>query len=151
MNQQKVRNKKYKEFVMSDEKIKYLEFIQNIVTRMNQNSFMIKGWTVAIVSALLALYADKENELFILISIFPVLIFMFLDSYYLWQERKFRHLYNKVLEENESKQIKLFSMNTNVGNDCCKICYFKALFSVIEVWFYFPIMLGLVALYFLKG
>lgn len=136
---------------MSEEKIKYLEFIQNIVTRMNQNSFMIKGWTVAIVSALLALYADKENELFILISIFPVLIFMFLDSYYLWQERKFRHLYNKVLEENESKQIKLFSMNTNVGNECCKICYFKVLFSVTELVFYFSIMLGLVALYFLKG
>lgn len=136
---------------MSEEKIKYLEFIQNIVTRMNQNSFMIKGWTVAIVSALLALYADKENELFILISIFPVSIFMFLDSYYLWQERKFRHLYNKVLEENESKQIKLFSMNTNVGNECCKICYFKVLFSVTELVFYFSIMLGLVALYFLKG
>ena len=45
---------------MTEEKIKYLEFIQNIVTRMNQNSFMIKGWTVAIVSALLAVYADKE-------------------------------------------------------------------------------------------
>ena len=136
---------------MSEEKIKYLEFIQNIVTRMNQNSFMIKGWTVAIVSALLAIYANKENKLFILISIFPVLIFMFLDSYYLWQERKFRHLYNKVLEENESKQIKLFSMNTNVGNECCKICYFMVLFSVTELVFYFSIMLGLVALYFLKG
>ena len=136
---------------MSEEKIKYLEFIQNIVTRMNQNSFMIKGWTVAIVSALLAIYANKENKLFILISIFPVLIFMFLDSYYLWQGRKFRHLYNKVLEENESKQIKLFSMNTNVGNECCKICYFKVLFSVTELVFYFSIMLGLVALYFLKG
>lgn len=136
---------------MSEEIIKYLEFIQNIVTRMNQNSFMIKGWTVAIVSALLAIYANKENKLFILISIFPVLIFMFLDSYYLWQERKFRHLYNKVLEENESKQIKLFSMNTNVGNECCKICYFKVLFSVTELVFYFSIMLGLVALYFLKG
>ena len=136
---------------MSEEKIKYLEFIQNIVTRMNQNSFMIKGWTVAIVSALLAIYANKENKLFILISIFPVLIFMFLDSYYLWQERKFRHLYNKVLEENESKQIKLFSMNTNVGNEFCKICYFKVLFSVTELVFYFSIMLGLVALYFLKG
>lgn len=136
---------------MSEEKIKYLEFIQNIVTRMNQNSFMIKGWTVAIVSALLAIYANKENKLFILISIFPVLIFMFLDSYYLWQKRKFRHLYNKVLEENESKQIKLFSMNTNVGNECCKICYFKVLFSVTELVFYFSIMLGLVALYFLKG
>lgn len=136
---------------MSDEKIKYLEFIQNIVTRMNQNSFMIKNWTVAIVSALLALYAGKENKLFILISVFPVFIFMFLDSYYLWQERKFRHLYSKALYEDESQKVKLFSMNTNVGNDCCKICYFKALFSVAEVGFYFSIMLGLVGLYFLKG
>lgn len=100
---------------MSEEKIKYLEFIQNIVTRMNQNSFMIKGWTVAIVSALLALYAGKENKLFILISIFPVFIFMFLDSYYLWQERKFRHLYSKALDEDESQKVKLFSMNTNAG------------------------------------
>lgn len=136
---------------MSEEKIKYLEFIQNIVTRMNQNSFMIKGWTVAIVSALLAVYAGKENKLFILISIFPVSIFMFLDSYYLWQERKFRHLYSKALDEDESQKVKLFSMNTNVGNECCKICYFKALFSVTEIGFYFSIMLGLVALYFLKG
>lgn len=99
---------------MTEEKIKYLEFIQNIVTRMNQNSFMIKGWTVAIVSALLAVYAGKENKLFILISIFPVFIFMFLDSYYLWQERKFRHLYSKALDEDESQKVKLFSMNTNV-------------------------------------
>ncbi len=135
---------------MNEEKIKYLEFIQNIITRMNQNSFMIKGWMVAIVSALLAIYANKENKLFILISIFPVFIFMFLDSYYLWQERKFRHLYNKVLEENESKKIRLFSMNTNVGNDCCKICYYKALLSITEVGFYSLLIAGLLALYFAK-
>ena len=135
---------------MSEEKIKYLEFIQNIVTRMNQNSFMIKGWTVAIVSALLALYADKENELFILISIFPVSIFMFLDSYYLWQERKFRHLYSKVLDEDEAQKVKLFSMNKNVGNDCYKICYFKALFSVTAVGFYSLLIVGVLALYFAK-
>ena len=93
---------------------------------------------------------DKENELFILISIFPVSIFMFLDSYYLWQERKFRHLYSKVLDEDESQKVKLFSMNTNVGNDCCKICYFKALFSVTEVGFYSLLIVGLLALYFAK-
>ena len=135
---------------MNEEKIKYLEFIQNIVTRMNQNSFMIKGWTVAIVSALLAVYAGKENKLFILISIFPVSIFMFLDSYYLWQERKFRHLYSKALDEDEFQKVKLFSMNTNVGNECCKICYFKALFSVTEVGFYSLLIVGLLALYFAK-
>ncbi|WP_295796963.1 hypothetical protein [uncultured Treponema sp.] len=135
---------------MSEEKIKYLEFIQNIVTRMNQNSFMIKGWTVAIVSALLAVYADKENKLFILISIFPVSIFMFLDSYYLWQERKFRHLYSKALDEDEFQKVKLFSMNTNIGNECCKICYFKTLFSVTEIGFYSLLIVCLLALYFAK-
>ena len=135
---------------MSEEKIKYLEFIQNIVTRMNQNSFMIKGWTVAIVSALLAVYAGKENKLFILISIFPVFVLMFLDSYYLWQERKFRHLYSKALDEDEFQKVKLFSMNTNIGNECCKICYFKTLFSVTEIGFYSLLIVCLLALYFAK-
>ena len=101
-------------------------------------------------SALLAVYAGKENELFILISIFPVSIFILLDSYYLWQERKFRHLYSKALDEDESQKVKLFSMNTNVENDCCKICYFKALFSVTEIGFYSLFIVGLLALYFAK-
>ena len=51
MNQQKVRNKKYKEFVMSEEKIKYLEFIQHGVTRMHQNALQVIGRAVACVGA----------------------------------------------------------------------------------------------------
>lgn len=45
---------------------KHLEFIQNIITRMNTNSFQIKGWAVTIVYALLAIYASSKNEYFIL-------------------------------------------------------------------------------------
>lgn len=74
---------------MSSEKMKHLEFIQNVITRMNTNSFQIKGWSVVIVSALLAIYASTKNNHFFLVAVFPTFIFWFLDAYYLNQERKF--------------------------------------------------------------
>lgn len=135
---------------MKQEKIKHLEFIQNVITRMNQNSFMIKGWTITIVSALLALYASNYKKLFILIAVFPTFVFMLLDSYYLWQERKFRHLYNKIISKNQIEQIPLFSMNTKFQDCDCKCCYMSALFSITEAGFYFLIIIGLLVLYFLK-
>ena len=72
---------------MNEEKRQHLEFIQNIIARMNANSFQIKGMTITIVSALMAIYAASENISFIFIGIFPTLLFWFLDSYYLQQER----------------------------------------------------------------
>ena len=83
---------------MSTEQLKHLEFIQAVITRMNANSFQIKGWTVTIVSALLAIFASTKNHYFILTGIFPNIVFWFLDSYYLQQERKFRGLYNDVAD-----------------------------------------------------
>ena len=100
---------------MLSEKLKHLEFIQNVITRMNTNSFQIKGWTVTIVSAILVIYASTNNCYFVLCGIFPALIFWFLDTYYLTQERKFRGLYNDVAEVSENpKQIKLFAMRPDL-------------------------------------
>lgn len=92
---------------MEEQKIKHLEMIQGIVTRMNQNSFMLKGWMITIVSALLAIYADKGNIAYLVVTIFPILVFWFLDAYYLQQERKFRGIYNDIVE---GKDIALFKM-----------------------------------------
>ena len=98
-----------------EEKSKHLEFIQNVITRMNTNSFQIKGWTITIVSATLALYASTKNECFILIGIFPSLIFWFLDAYYLTQERKFRGLYNDVAGVSEKPfDLKPFAMRPDL-------------------------------------
>lgn len=100
---------------MSEDKLKHLEFIQNVITRMNTNSFHIRGWTVTIVSAILVIYASTKNCYFVLIGIFPTLLFWFLDTYYLTQERKFRGLYNDVAEISDNpKQIKLFAMRPDL-------------------------------------
>ena len=98
---------------MKEEAIKHLEFIQNIITRMNTNSFQLKRMFVIIVSALLAVYASEKNPDFILIAILPLILFWFLDSYYLQQERKFRGLYNDLLNGNPHN-VKPFEMKLNL-------------------------------------
>ena len=62
---------------MSPEKIKHLEFIQNVITRMNTNSFQIKGWSIVIASALLAIYASTKDNYFFLGLCFQLLYFGF--------------------------------------------------------------------------
>jgi hypothetical protein len=128
---------------MESERIKHLEFIQNVITRMNTNSFQVKGWTVTIVSVLLALYASARESGFILVGIVPVLVFWFLDAYYLTQERRFRGLYDDVAGVSEkAKPVKLFSMNTAAYSER-KHSYWRVLLSR-TIWpMYVPLMLFL--------
>jgi hypothetical protein len=95
---------------LTPENIKHLEMIQGIITRMNTNSFQIKGFTVAIVSALLALYARNPNEWLIYIGIPPIIILWVLDSYYLQQERIFRGIYKDVISETPTVTFDTFEM-----------------------------------------
>jgi hypothetical protein len=88
-----------------------MEMTQSIVSRMASNSFLLKGWCVTLVSALLALASKDSNTKFILVAYFPVMMFWILDSYFLWQERLFRKLYDKVRVTDEAAID--FSMNTS--------------------------------------
>jgi len=132
---------------MSEGKLKHLEFIQNVITRMNTNSFLIKGWTVTIVSAILAIYASTKNRNFILFGLFPTFIFWFLDTYYLTQERKFRGLYNDVAEVSENpKQIKLYAMRPDLYTGG-KYSYWNVFWSTTIWKLYLSIITFLSGLY----
>jgi hypothetical protein len=84
---------------MTGNKIKHLEFLQNVITRMNSNSFLIKGWTITIISALLALSSKDANNNYFYISFIVIPTFWILDGFYLSQERQYRALYNLVCEK----------------------------------------------------
>lgn len=132
---------------MTSEQIKHLEFIQHVVTRMNTNSFQLKGWTVTLVSALLAIFASTKNELFLLAAIFPAVVLWSLDSYYLMQERKFRGLYNDVAGiPDQPKSIKLFAMRPDLYTGK-QYTYFSSIKSTTVVRFYLPIIAGMAVLY----
>lgn len=76
--------------------IAHLGFIQNIITRMGTNSFLIKAWSVTLVAALFTLAAKDTNKSFMILAYFPVLFFWVLDAYFFHQELLFRKLYEKV-------------------------------------------------------
>ena len=84
---------------MSDDKQKHLELAQGIINRMGQNSFLVKSWTVVLVSALFAFAAKDSSQNFIIVAFFPTVVFWLLDSYYLYQERLFRKLYDHIRQQ----------------------------------------------------
>ncbi len=94
---------------MNEKKLKHLEFIQNVITRMNSNSFLIKGWAITLVSALFALAAKDANINYVLITYVVIPVFWFLDGFYISQERQYRDLYKEVSAKDESEID--FSMN----------------------------------------
>ena len=131
---------------MLDNKIRHLEFIQNIISRMNKNSFQLKGWMITIVSALLALYASANSICFIWIAIVPTSLFWFMDAYYLQQERKFIGIYNDIAElslEDERIAIREFEMPTYKYKGG-KYCYFNVLISKTLAGLYGLTILGLI-------
>lgn len=87
---------------MDNHKLKHLEFIQNIITRMNSNSFLIKGWSITLISALFALAAKDANINYILITYIVVPVFWLLDGFFIATERQYRDLYKSVISKAEA-------------------------------------------------
>ncbi|MCI5120185.1 MAG: hypothetical protein D3908_03135 [Candidatus Electrothrix sp. AUS4] len=96
-------------------KLKHLEFIQAVITRMNNCSFLIKGWSVTLVSALFALSAKDVDIRFVLIAYFPAIVFWILDGFFLDQEKRYRQLYALVIKN--STEIPELEMNTTSIKD----------------------------------
>lgn len=85
-----------------EKKLKHLEFIQGVVNRLGANSFRVKGWAVVLVSALFVLAARDGRIAFSFIALLPLVFLWALDGHYLWQERLFRALYDRVRTLDES-------------------------------------------------
>lgn len=84
-----------------EKKLKHLEFLQLTITRMNVNSFLLKGWTITLVAALFALAAKDANSNYVMISYVVIPSFWVLDGYFLAIERRYRDLYIEVAKKNE--------------------------------------------------
>jgi len=112
--------------------LKEIEIIQDIIKRMAFNSFMIKGWAITLVTVTLLLRGSKYQ---VLIAFIPLLVFWFLDAYFLWQERLYRRLYNWVIKNRMSTEDYLFDMNAYRFKDE-EQSKLRIMFSITLGWFY---------------
>lgn len=133
---------------MIEKKLKHLEFIQNIITRMNSNSFLLKGWTITLVSALFALAAKDANLNYVLISYIVIPVFWGLDSYFLSQERQFRNLYDSVRTNDESLiDFNLYTADFRKGTNTWRCCLIS---KTILPFYFISILATLTVMYFMK-
>lgn len=124
---------------MKEDKIRYIELVQSIISRLANNSFLLKGWTITLIAAIFSL-SDKIMKNFAFTIYFFILIFWILDSYYLYQERLYRDLYNKVIEIRD-EYAPLFSLKIDKKRNEKIISFFKSFFSFTEVTFYLLLLL----------
>lgn len=85
--------------ILLEEIHKEIDLIQSCISRMAQNSFMVKGWFVSIYAVILALLPEKVNMLLLCVSLISAnLIFWYLDGFFLRTEKIYRKIYDWVLE-----------------------------------------------------
>jgi hypothetical protein len=125
--------------------LKEIDIIQDIIKRMAFNSFMIKGWAITLVVVTLLLKGTEKYQVWL--AFIPLLVFWFLDAYFLWQERMYRKLYKWVVNNRMKTEEFLFDMNAYRFKDEVQ-SIFRIMFSIILGWFYGSIAI-LVIIYIL--
>ena len=79
--------------------VKEMEFIQSVITRMANNSFLLKGWLIGILSFILAFNKEAvfaNSPQYAAVLAMPVLIFWYLDAFFLYTEQQYREIYKEV-------------------------------------------------------
>jgi hypothetical protein len=125
-----------------DKKRAHLAMIRKIINRMVAGSFLLKAWSVAIVSALLAVATNVEHARFAWLALFMAIAFWVLDAHFSRQLGLFRRTYQRVQALPESAVD--FSMDTAVV-DGEATSFGSALFSKSLAAFYGTV-LGLIGM-----
>jgi hypothetical protein len=127
------------------DRVKHLEMVEAIVQRMASNSFLLKGWSITLAAALIAVATKEAQIRFAILALLPVSAFWGLDAFYLRHERLFRCLYDWVrkasAEELHADPYVLTTMRFRDENPG----WFRTLWSTPVAWFHLSVMSALAA------
>jgi hypothetical protein len=128
-----------------DLRLKHLEFIQAVVSRMSTMSGQIKKLCITVAVALIGASVTLQQVSITFICVSVILIFWALDAQYLRIERKYCLLYEEVRKE-DWDQVPSFLMKPDH-----KISFFSVFKSWSAFGFYGPLLLVLFGISFLIG
>ncbi|MEZ7950977.1 MAG: hypothetical protein QMC07_10430 [Flavobacteriaceae bacterium] len=126
---------------------KELDLIQNVINRIANNSFLLKGWLVSLIVVILALTKETivatDLNYFSFLLILPVIIFWYLDAFFLHKEKCYRELYQWVIENRKNTLEYLYSLDYSRFLKKVKPIW-KIMFSVTLFCFYGILILILI-------
>lgn len=131
---------------------KELDLIQGCINRMAQNSFIIKGWLIAIYTVVLALVPETVAVPWLLglVMVTVAVMLWYLDAFFLQAERNYRKVYSWVLDVRPTGNRKLlYELNTHKFQEEGLIDKGDSIWAVMWSktlrWFYgIPLLISLV-------
>lgn len=114
---------------------KYLEFLQASISRMSASSSTSKNWCITVVSGISIAALSSKSPHHVLLGLFPMFLFMFLDVSYLALERGYREMYDRFVEglaTSEAKRVDLFVMKLPIRHS------FLDLLGALRSWSVWP-------------
>lgn len=124
----------------------YLGILQDIISRMASNSAGGKTWCITLVSAIIVVIADKSNPSYVWVALIPLLLFLFLDAYYLGLERRFIDTYNsfiKRLHAGEADIEDVFIVSLDGSKWLTLSSTFKAGLS-LSIWPFYGLLVAMI-------
>ena len=121
----------------------YLQIVQEPICRMSTTSAIFKGFAATIVAGIATLSYNDVSLIVLGLSFVPVLLFAFLDIYYLALEKKYRYLYNQIRTGQHAVD---FSMELTKDKKAAKARLIDCVKSP-SIWLFYPaivIILGCV-------
>ena len=129
--------------ILKDDERQYIEMLQGNIERMASNSANCKTWMLTIVSALMALQCSiSDLNGWIFLVVLPILLFWYLDVYYLHLERgmrnrqtAFMYMFKNGLLEDYKKNLFTFEPYMITKKDLTEDKKSQGLVATNDRWF----------------
>jgi hypothetical protein len=89
---------------------KEIDIVQNVITRMGTNSFLVKGWAITLIVASLLITGSSYQHL---VAFLPLFVFWIYDAYFLRVERLYRKLNDWLIDNRLKNKSEDFLLNIN--------------------------------------
>jgi len=119
-------------------RVKHLEMLQSLVTRMASYGASFKSYCITVTTAVIGFSFTLHRPAIAVLALLPVIAFGVADAQYLRVERRFRAIFNLVRAESWDA---MPSFDINLQNAPAQ-SFLSAASSWSIVWFYAPLAVG---------
>jgi len=123
-----------------------LQILQGVINRMAANSAASKTWCIALVSAIVVVIAGKNNPSYVWIALIPIVLFLFLDAYYLALERNFRDQYKKFVKKLHAGSVTVDDLFLVTPGNKLVVSIFWSFFS-LSVWPFYGLLIAMILVF----
>lgn len=102
---------------------KEIDLIQSCISRMAQNSFMVKGWLITLLAVIIALLPETfDVRILCIMGTVITLCFWYLDGFFLKTEKLYRWKYEWIIKNRYESEDFFYDLNpynkeTRLKND----------------------------------